>query len=478
MSPLVYIALYGWLLVALVLFSQLGAVRGFVATAVGGFLLLTPVRLQTVDGVPPLDRAAAIAIGAVAATLLFAPAALQRYRFHWVDLVVAAALIAWGATNLVNPTGVTQALMDWWWFAMFAVVPYYLGRIHFASPSSLPLLARGIVFGSLLIAPLIAYEMVMSPTLHYHIYGVSTGNAMERFRMGGWRPRVFQPAGLGLAIWLGGSAIVAVALFWSGMRSRILNLPMGLAALASVALGFFSRGAGAIALMAMGIAVLFASWKFRWRKALLAVPVATSVYIGTAVLDSQIPIRPLLLDASGLVFGGDRAASLQTRFHNEAFLVDRALDKPLLGWGGWGDYRGEALGWQTGHGRVLTDGFWVIVLGQRGTLGLLGVYGIFLLPGVVAVLAAVRTDLASGPFLIVAGLALFTWVFALDLLFNGFSSPLQAVVAGALVSFAVAIRGKHSLRQSAAGMGRQVRQSSPGPPSRPISVAEPVGQAH
>lgn len=72
-------------------------------------------------------------------------------------------------------------------------------------------------------------------------------------------------------------------------------------------------------------------------------------------------------------------------------------------------------------------------------MGLLGVYGIFLFPRGVAVLAAVRVRLASGPYMIVLGLALFTRVYAIDLLFNGFPLPVQAVVAGALLSFAAAI---------------------------------------
>lgn len=442
MSLLAHVVLFGWLLAAFVLFRQLGAVRGFVATAVGGFLLLTPVSLRIIDGVPPFDRTAAISIGALAATLAFAPGAVQRYRFHWVDLAVVATLVAWGATNLLNPGGLTQALVDWWWFAMFAGIPYFLGRIHFTSPSSLPLLARGIVVGSLLILPLVAYELIMSPQLHYQIYGFGTGNVMERFRMGGWRPRVFQPAGLGLAVWLAGSAIVAVALLWSGAKSRIMNMSTGMAAIASVGLGFFSRGAGAISLMILGIAALFAVRRLRWRLAILAVPMSVVVYIGTAVLESQIPIRPIMLDASRSLFGADRAESLETRFRNEVFLVDRALQKPMLGWGGWGDYRGEAMGWETGHGRVLTDGFWVIALGQRGYFGMFGIYAMFLLPGIVAVMAAARARLPGGPFLIVAGLALFAWVYALDLLFNGFPSPVQSVVAGALASFAVAMQSR------------------------------------
>jgi hypothetical protein len=440
MSPLVYVALFGWLLVALVLFHYLGGARGFVATVVGGFLLLTPVSLRLVEGVPPWDRSGAIALAALAGTLLFTPGVLQRYRFHWLDLVMLATLLGWGLTNLFNRGGMTQALVDWWWFSMFAAIPYFLARCHFADPSNLPFLARGIVVGALLMAPFMLYELVMSPRLHYDIYGFGTGNVMERFRMGGWRPRVFQPAGLGLAIWLAGAAAVAVALFWSGVRSRLLNLSTGAAAVAAVVLGFMSRGAGAISLMIMALAIMLGVRQLKWRMVTLVVPAVAVVYIATAIVDSEIPIRPVLTDVSEAVFGGDRAASLDTRFRNEVFLVNRAWERPFLGWGGWGDYRGEALAWQVGHGRVLTDGLWVITLGQRGLWGVIGLYGIFLLPGVLALVSVVRAKAAPGAIMLVLGLALFCWLYALDLLFNAFPSPVQAMVGGALTSVAVAMR--------------------------------------
>ncbi len=227
--------------------------------------------------------------------------------------------------------------------------------------------------------------------------------------------------------------------------------------------------------MIVGIAALFAVWKLRWRSALFIVPAIAVVYIGTAVIDSQIPIRPTMINASRLVFGDDRAGSLETRFRNEVFLVDRAQQRPLLGWGGWGDYRGDSLGWQSDHGRVLTDGFWVVALGQRGYVGVFGLYACFLLPGVVAVMAAIRARLALGPFLIVAGLALFTWVYALDLLFNGFPSPLQAVVAGALVSMTVAAIGRPPLRGEATdGLWKKIDLPAGRQPKRPATVGHEV----
>lgn len=461
MSPFVYIVLFSWIAVAFGLFYYLGPTRGFVETAVGGFLLLTPVGVRVIDGLPAIDRNLSICLGALAGTLVFAPTVLQRYRFHWLDLIVVSTLFAWGVTNMSNQGGLVQALIDWWWCATWITIPYLLARCFFADPRSLPVLSRGIVAGSLVIVPLVAYELVMSPQLHYQIYGFATGNEMERFRLGGWRPRVFQAAGLGLAIWLAGSAVVAIALLWSGVRTGVLKLPITAVAIASVALGFISRGAGAIALMVMGLGLLLAARLWGWYRVALTLPAFAVIYIATALFEADIPVRPTMLDAGSALFGEERAASLATRFHNEAFLANRAWQRPVMGWGGWGEYRGDMVSWELGHGRVLTDGLWIIVFGQRGLAGVIGLYASFLLPGVLALLAVVQARASRGEVILVLGLAIFTWIYALDMLFNAFLSPLQMVVAGALVSVVVAVRRSVLVKKvQARPSGHAVRAST------------------
>ena len=47
-----------------------------------------------------------------------------------------------------------------------------------------------------------------------------------------------------------------------------------------------------------------------------------------------VPVGPMLGVARELV--PDRARSLALRFNNEALLLERALEKPTFGWGGFG----------------------------------------------------------------------------------------------------------------------------------------------
>lgn len=403
---------------------------------VGGFLLLPPASIPVVDGLPPIDRGMVIALSAALAVFMFDPGALRQYRFNWLDLLPITAATAWAVTNLANGVGPSQFLLDFWWYLMFALIPYFLARSVLGGLAGLRATSIAIVAGTLVLLPLVLYEVRMSPILNSQVYGFNTGNAMERIRFDGWRPRVFQPAGLGLAVWLGGAAVVAWSLYLSAARNTVLRLPPILAAWCCLVLGVLSRGAGAIGLMIMGLAALFAAHWMKTRRVALVIPVFCALYIGTALLDSSLPIRPVLLDVSSGLFGSDRAASLETRFRNEEILVTKALERPVLGWGGWGDFRmAYDLAAEAGMTRILTDGFWVITLGKRGLVGLLSTWGWFLLPAALAVWQAARLSVPREVFLLVLGLALFSWIYAIDLLFNGFASPVQALVAGALVTF-------------------------------------------
>jgi hypothetical protein len=436
MSITVYIAFFSWIALSIWLASRLGSVRGVPAIVAGGFLLLPPASISLIDGIPPLDRGLAIAASAFLATFLFDPGAFRRYRFHWLDLFPLTAVFAWSTTNLLNGTGASQFLLDFWWYGMFALVPYFLARCLLSGVAGLRATAVAIVASTLILIPMVLYEARMSPILNSQIYGFSTGNAMERFRFDGWRPRVFQPAGLGLAVWLAGAAVVAWSLYLGAAKQTILRLTPSVAAWCCLILGFLSRGAGAIALMIMGLATLMLARWLNWRKFALAIPVLCVIYIGSALVDSSLPIRPVLLDAAHGIFGIDRAGSLETRFKNEEILVARALQKPLFGWGGWGDYRlAYDLAAEAGMTTILTDGFWVITLGKRGLIGLLATWAWFLVPAALAVWQAQRVGVPRGTSMLILGLALFSWIFAIDLLFNGFPSPVQGLVAGALATF-------------------------------------------
>ena len=81
-----------------------------------------------------------------------------------------------------------------------------------------------------------------------------------------------------------------------------------------------------------------------------------------------------------MVIGEERAESLGYRFSCENLLAARALQQPIFGWGTWGQssvYYFENTNYRK---MVPTDGLWVIILGTKGSVGLLLFYLAMILP--------------------------------------------------------------------------------------------------
>ena len=87
-----------------------------------------------------------------------------------------------------------------------------------------------------------------------------------------------------------------------------------------------------------------------------------------------------------------RAPSLAYRFLNEDILLEHARDKPLFGWGSWNRHR--VFDPETGQATTTTDGAWVILIGTRGWVGYLAIFGLLAAP--VILLAANRRQSVVG----------------------------------------------------------------------------------
>src|SRR5262249_36857355 len=63
----------------------------------------------------------------------------------------------------------------------------------------------------------------------------------------------------------------------------------------------------------------------------------------------------------------DRGESLDYRAKNEDVLVEKALQQPEFGWGGWGRSR---IVNEAGDDISVVDSIWVLILGKHGLVGL------------------------------------------------------------------------------------------------------------
>lgn len=73
----------------------------------------------------------------------------------------------------------------------------------------------------------------------------------------------------------------------------------------------------------------------------------------------------------------ERAQSMEYRLLNENRLINKALEQPLLGWGGNG--RSRVLD-ETGKDISVTDGLWIITLGTGGSVSLAALLALFMVP--------------------------------------------------------------------------------------------------
>jgi len=484
MSFTVYIALFAWPLVTLALFASLGSRRGLCISATAGYLLLPAVGIQFVDGLPPVNKDLIISASCLLGAMLFDPAPLSRFRLQWFDILPLMALMGWGISSLVNGLGIQDALLMWWYYAMYAGIAYYLGRCYLVGPMALRDLAVVIVASTMIYSIAAVIEMRLSPQFNVWIYGFQTFAFWETkrdlqigsFALGGFRPRVFLPTGLALAIWMAAGTILAWTLWLGGHQLRIWKLKTSTTSVGLTVITVLCRGTGAFALMFAVIGTLLVTKWLRWKAAVLWIPAFVTLYLATALVGNFLPVREPLVTASELLFGSTRSGSLDFRFRHEDALVDKALQAPIFGWGGWNrnrvdkDIAAEVLGKES-----ITDGWWIIILGQRGLVGLIGTYGWMLVPATLAVLWAIRVKAPPPALYLVIGLSAWSTMFALDQLLNGFNHPVQALVAGALGSFVVLAKRHASTPppRVAPSRSRPVGTPDGRSPSRPL-LARPI----
>ncbi len=434
MSPeLAPYAIVAWLLAMVALFPSLPPHRAMLLIVLSGSLFLPEAVRGVVElGPIKLGKFQAIGYAGLLAALLYDSARL----FAFVPRRIDWPMIAWCAWPLPSvllndpPPDGSPALRDAAAQTLSAItgwgIPYFLGRVYFADRAALRDLAVSTVAAAAVYAPLCLWESRMSPQLHGIVYGYAQHDFLQTIRFGGYRPMVFMQHGLAVGMFVASGALLAVWL------RRPLALPGYLLLLVPVVV--LVKSTGAIALALAGGAVLWLSpttgsrW---WLLLLLALPVA---YCSARA--SGLWSGAEMVEWTAANIEQDRAGSLEFRLNNENILIAKALQRPLAGWGGWG--RGRVYN-EAGEDVSVTDGLWVIVLGDRGVVGLVLLGAAMLLPvGRFAV--GTPPERWHAPEVAPAtGCAVVVTLWVLDSLFNAMPNPLYVVMAGALAGWEPAL---------------------------------------
>ncbi len=407
----------------------LGPRRGVLAALLGGWLLL-----PCIDGridLPLVDTKIAF----VTVTTLAASAALdlQRWlRLRPQPLDLAAALVALGpfATALSNGLGAAEGLSAAAQAVTVFAGPYLLGRAYLGTPRGAAELARWVVGGALLYVPLCLWEIRMSPQLHRTLYGYHPFDYFGfAVRWGGYRPNVFLSFGLMLGTFMATGALLAWWLWRTRTVTRLFGIPMGWAVAALVLTTVAAKATGAIILMLVGMAALEAARTRHGRAAVLVLCLTPPAFCAARIAGWD---ADEIVEAAALV-SADRAQSVAFRASHEQRLLDRAMERPWLGWGRWGRSR---IHDEAGADVSVTDSLWIISLGTTGIAGLGALLALLVLPAAL-LLARFPARRWSRPSLApVSGLAVATVLWAADGLLNSMPNPLFPAMAGATVTFA------------------------------------------
>lgn len=438
-NALAWAALFSWPLVAALLYRACSLRVAVLATLLGGYLLL-PERVEIdLPVLPPLNKHTIPALSALAMLWLAArdssragqmqPGWLPRDRLALA--LIALLLIGAFGTALTNLSPVVNGptwlpgmrLYDGFSLALRAIVlllPFVIARKLLATAEGQRTLAIALVVSAAAYALLALWEVRMSPQLNREIYGFFPHSWVQHRRAGGFRPIVFLQHGLWVGIFFATAAVIAFAMVRAETgRARIRFALAGLWLLVTIVLSKVLT-ALSITLALLPVALLLS----RRGQVLVAVTIGVVVLSYPALRNLDlVPTRMAVNIAESI--DPARAESLEFRLRNEDILLQRAREKPLFGWGGYGrnrvyDERGEDIS--------TTDGRWVILFGQGGWVRYIGEFGLLLLA---VFRLALRPRERIDPVMVALTLGLVANL--IDLLPNSGQSVVTWLLAGALV---------------------------------------------
>ena len=393
MIVFVPLALLSWFVVSLVLFTRMPKQHAIVAMFVAGMLFLPVIhRSPQVPEAPlpislpgiKLTKLNTISYAALFAVFLFDRKRSLSFRPRWFDLPALVYCVCPLFSSLTNELGLYDGISEVLEQTFIWGMPYFIGRIYLGDSAGVRALAIGIVLGGLVYVPLCLLEMRLSPQLHIWLYGFHQHDFRQTIRFDGYRPVVFLGHGLAVGLWMTAATLVAFWLYWTSAVPRLPKLlgrppmPMVGALIILFLTTVLCRSIGALAIGMDGFLVLVLSRRFQGRAAMIALLMIAPLYI--ALRTSSAWSGENLVAWIQANIDADRAQSLEFRFDNEDLMIERALQRPAFGWGGWGRMR--VFTQAEGEATSVTDGMWIIALGQQGWLGLFALSLTILLPAV------------------------------------------------------------------------------------------------
>ncbi len=449
-----HLALIVWPMIGIVLFQTRPLVPAILWTVLGGYLLLPVGTEFNFPMIPAFDKSSIPSLTALAGCMLIAGRPLRpAYGLGAPEVLLLAMIVGPVVTSQLNTdalvygdnvlpgVGTYDALSSIASQFLF-LLPFLLGRQFLrGAPENVEILRVLVIAGLLYSLPMLL-EVRLSPQLHKWAYGYFPHSWVQQIREGGFRPVVFLGHGLLVAFFIMTTAVAAAAYWRSG--TRLLGVSSGILTgyLAGVlvlckSLGSLVYGAVLIPL------VRFTSQRLQLFAALALVTIALAYPLMRAA--DLFPTTDIVDMARSISV--DRAGSLKFRVENEDRLLAHAWERFYFGWGRFG--RNRVYDEETGRDLSVTDGRWIITMGQFGIVGFLAEFGLLAL-AVVRAAGSLRYAADPNERIALAALALIVAVNIVELLPNASISPWTWLLAGALLGRAEDLRSQRAPFQTRA----------------------------
>lgn len=431
------LALIFWPIIAPLFFGALGRQRGLIWSVIVGYLFLPEAWAFDLPLLPPYAKREAIAFGVLLGVLVtqqkaeFPPEADSVAKGVMTSLIVMLLMLTPFLNMLTNRDSYTigplwfPPIGLWDVFAnvfswLIALTPFFFARRFLYNYEYHRELLKAMMIMGLIYAPLVLFELRMSPQLNNIVYGYFPHDWVQHVRGGGWRPLVFLSHGLDLGFFLLTVVLAVIGLLRISRGSYkflyiLIGLGLFILLLASRNFGAFAIGA----MLALGALLLKPKTHVR-------IAVILAILFTTYPITRQAFIQPLMAGAAWV--SEDRAGSLGVRFDNEDILMAHAMERPVAGWGPWGRWRVYG---PNGEDFVTSDGIWVIQLSMWGWIGFLGFFGLLMAPILLLKRAEQRqpySTVTSVMALMIAGNLVY-------MIPNATLTPITWLIAGALAGY-------------------------------------------
>lgn len=388
-NPFAYFMLFFWAIFSIFLLHRLPPYKAVIIVLLGAFLLL-PVRTYVDPPFLPALGKYSIATLSCLVTFFFIRKTrigiLQNkglLKLLVIILLLSPFFTAMSNTDRVvfgsyNNSGLTMydglsLFVD----NLLLIFPFFLGRQFIRSFQQQITLFRYIVISAILYSILILIEIRFSPQLHKLFYGYHPHLFAQQMRFDGFRPMVFMGHGLLVSFFVFVALLSGVALFKNNIRLFFFKPNFITTYLFAVLIMCKS-----VASIVYGIVFIVITRVLSTKKQIYIALILSIMAFSYPLLQMQNLFPDQLVLSFAEKVSEDRAQSMLFRFKNEGMLLERADEKLLFGWGGWG--RGRIYN-QNGDDISTTDGNWIIQYSQKGLVGFIAVFGIILYTVVSAV---------------------------------------------------------------------------------------------